>query len=682
VKCSDGSYKFAAQLCPGQTPSTATGTNATSGVAYCADGITINTGAVGSCPSKTSATSCPAGTFFDQGINGCKSSSVSTASVNQSCPAGSYYNQGAGGCTSSTAQVATIKCADGSYRVTALECQNSGGAVGSIVSSATGATCSSGYAPNSSGYCVPISNNASATQTIKCWDGSQVPITSACPTAPANGASGGINCPSGSFFDSGINGCKTLVATAAGSALGGACLEGYAPNSSGFCIPTASLTAAGGKSTGPISTQIDPCKVVPVPPSCIASGAVTVTERTVVQAQAARFTPPPSASADAPPPSGAKEATGLVAPPAKNGKKAPPVLVFNVLGADNKELTDSDGKTLTTKPAVKAGNTVFVDKNGSPVITAPTLDPAGKPVTGPDGNVLYTKLMTFAGQEPVTDSTGKAVTAAPLLAANGKPLQAANGKVVYAPPVLDVKGNVILNSYGAPVLAQPLSDSSGSIAVGPDGEPICIQPIVVEGGKAIVKNGAKVYVGAVGVPALTSKNQTITTAFGQDVTFGPSGTLADEGGNAVLGPDGRPVMLTATGTPIASNGAPLLDKNGKPIRVTATGGVTDSSGRPILGADGKQIVLGKAEAATQLKSGKNVIKSADGKQVTVGLNGALVDLNGNPVLTSAGKPIFIDPATKSFKDPTGKAVTVSKTGVLTSAKSNPLQVETGAIDAA
>ena len=88
------------------------------------------------------------------------------------------------------------------------------------------------------------------------------------------------------------------------------------------------------------------------------------------------------------------------------------------------------------------------------------------------------------------------------------------------------------------------------------------------------------------------------------------------------------------------------------------------------------------EAATQLKSGKNVIKSADGKQVTVGLNGALVDLNGNPVLTSAGKPIFIDPATKSFKDPTGKAVTVSKTGVLTSAKSNPLQVETGAIDAA
>ena len=170
VKCSDGSYKFTAQLCPGQTPSTATGTTATSGVAYCADGITINTGAAGACPTKTLATSCPAGTFFDQGINGCKSSSVSTASVNQNCPAGSYYNQGAGGCTSSTAQVATIKCADGSYRVTALECQNSGGAVGSIVSSATGATCSSGYAPNSSGYCVPISNNASATQTIKCWE--------------------------------------------------------------------------------------------------------------------------------------------------------------------------------------------------------------------------------------------------------------------------------------------------------------------------------------------------------------------------------------------------------------------------------------------------------------------------------------------------------------------------------
>ena len=48
---------------------------------------------------------------------------MSTASVNQTCPAGSYYSQGLGGCTSSTAQVATIKCADGSYRVTALECQ-------------------------------------------------------------------------------------------------------------------------------------------------------------------------------------------------------------------------------------------------------------------------------------------------------------------------------------------------------------------------------------------------------------------------------------------------------------------------------------------------------------------------------------------------------------------------------
>ena len=85
--------------------------------------------------------------------------------------------------------------------------------------------------------------------------------------------------------------------------------------------------------------------------------------------------------------------------------------------------------------------------------------------------------------------------------------------------------------------------------------------------------------------------------------------------------------------------------------------------------------------ATVLKSGKNVIKSSDGKTVTVGLNGQLVDTAGNPVLAAGNKPIFIDPKTKTFKDPSGKAITVSKTGVI-AAKSTPLAYQTGALGAA
>ena len=638
---------------------------------------------------------------WQQGVDPClfspdraKCEATNLASISL-CPSGSFFDQGIQGCKYVTAQSATIACADGTFKVTALECSTFGGAVGSAIAASTGSTCANGYAPNSTGFCVPIAslagnNSASSCGPATSWNGSScAPTTGAAadssatsPFAQLTPAEREKTCANYGFT---WTGTSCLAGTAAGASLGGSCLDGYVASSAGICMPKGYdnvTNMPASKNTGPISTSIDPCRVTPVPPSCIASGAVKISESTVVQAQTARYGPPA-------PPSGQQSSAGaggtassqFAAPPPKKGKAAAPVLIFNVLGSDNKALTDSNGKELTTRPAVKSGNTVFVDKSGSPVITAPTLDPSGRPVIGPDGAVLYTRLMTFAGQEAVTDSSGRAVTATPLLNGIGKALQASNGRVVYAPPVLDAKGNILLNSYGSPVLAQPLSDATGGIAVGPNGEPVVVQPMVAEGGKAILKNGQLIYVGGAGSQALTAKNESIQTAFGQTITFCNSGALADEGGNAVLGPDGRVVILSASGVPISANGAVLLDQKGKPIRVTANGGITDSSGRPILGADSKQIKLGAFEVATVLKSGKNVIKSSDGKTVTVGLNGQLVDTAGNPVLAAGNKPIFIDPKTKTFKDPSGKAITVSKTGVI-AAKSTPLAYQTGALDAA
>ena len=766
IKCADGSYRNTAIECPSGTTSTggttftggtSSGTSGSTGTSiYCSDGITMAvTGCTGSAggtstgtamgtpaeqmakcvnagwtwtgtsciapvvggsttgPAATTATTGPAATSATTAttagsVDPCKASAdyaKCVASINTavaSCPAGFFYDQGIQGCKSTTASSATIRCADGSLKVTAIECSSVGGAVGSAVAAATGNTCTAGYAPNSTGFCVPLTELSNSTNTsgfIDCTSGANQTNASCAKNSANTTAVAGTNtagtdpkvaCATRGWTWTGTSCIAPLVATAAGASLGGSCLDGYVATSTGVCMPKGYDGGANiptSKNTGPVSTSIDPCRVTPVPPSCIASGAVTVSANTVVQAQTARYgpsAPAPSAGGAPGAPQGGDEgkvASQFAAPPAKNGKAAAPVLIFNVLGSDNKALTDSNGKELTTKPAVKSGNTVFVDKSGSPVITAPTLDPSGRPVTGPDGAVLYTRLMTFAGQEAVTDSSGRAVTATPLLNGNGKALTASNGKVVYAPPVLDSKGNIILNSYGSPVLAQPLSDASGGIAMGPNGEPVVVQPMVAEGGKAILKNGQPIYVGAAGSQALTAKNESIQTAFGQTITFANSGSLADEGGNAVLGPDGRPVILSAAGVPISANGTALLDKNGKPIRVTSNGGVTDSSGRPIMGADNKQIKLGAAEVATVLKAGKSVIKSTDGKTVTVALNGQLVDTAGNPVLAAGNKAIFIDPKTKTFKDAAGKAIAVSKTGVI-SAKSTPLTFQTGAIDAA
>ena len=696
AKCAAAGWTWTGTSCIAPVVAGGNGTTGSSGytnpvTALCADGFTLVSKGCAATSSTTggSVDPCKASADYSKCV-----ASINTAVA--SCPAGFFYDQGIQGCKTTTATSATIRCADGSLKVTAIECSTSGGAVGSAVAAATGNTCTAGYAPNSTGFCVPLTQLSNSTNTsgyVDCTSGANQTNASCAKnstnTTAVAGTSGGA-CSNG-WVKSSTGSCiAPVVATAAGASLGGSCLDGYVAASTGVCLPKGYDGGANiptTKNTGPISTSIDPCRVTPVPPSCIASGAVTVSASTVVQAQTARYgpsAPAPSAGGAPGAPQGGDEgkvASQFTAPPAKNGRAAAPVLIFNVLGSDNKALTDSNGKELTTKPAVKSGNTVFVDKSGSPVITAPTLDPSGRPVTGPDGAVLYTRLMTFAGQEAVTDSSGRAVTATPLLNGNGKALTASNGKVVYAPPVLDSKGNIILNSYGSPVLAQPLSDASGGIAMGPNGEPVVVQPMVAEGGKAIFKNGQPIYVGAAGSQALTAKNESIQTAFGQTITFANSGSLADEGGNAVLGPDGRPVILSAAGVPISANGTALLDKNGKPIRVTSNGGVTDSSGRPILGADNKQIKLGAAEVATVLKAGKSVIKSTDGKTVTVALNGQLVDTAGNPVLAAGNKAIFIDPKTKTFKDAAGKAIAVSKTGVI-SAKSTPLVYQTGAIDAA
>ena len=613
------------------------------------------------------------------------------------CSPGFFYDQGIQGCKAVTAQSATIACADGTFKVTAIECGTFGGAIGSAVASSTGSTCTTGFAPNQYGACVPIgsltgNNSNSSCGALTVWDGTKCAPTIGAGAGAGAGAGGGTNsttadpkqaCAARGWTYTAAGSCiAPLVATAAGASLGGSCLQGYVVIDDGSCKPINSTD----RNTGPISTGLDPCRIQPYPASCFASGAVIPNANSVIQAQTTRYgpTPPtPSSGGGSGTPQGGDEGrlSSQFAAPAKPGRAAAPVLIFNVLGSDNKALKDSTGKELTTRPAVKSGNTVFVDSSGAPINTVPTLGPDGRPVTGPDGSVLYTRLMTFAGQEAVTDSAGRGVTAAPLLNGSGRPLLASNGGVVYAPPMLDLRGNIILNAYGSPVLSLPLSDSTGAIAVGPNGEPVVVQPMLADGGLRLLNNGNPVYVGAAGTAARTSKNEPIMTAFGQKITFEFSGSVADEGGNAVLGPDGRPVILSATGTPLRQNGSPLLDARGKPIRVTSSGGVTDSSGRPILGADKKQIKLGAALVATVLKSGNNVIKSLDGKTVTVGLNGQLVDTSGNPVLSLSGKAIYIDAETKTFKDAAGKIVTVSKTGV-TSAKSSPLTFQTGAIDAA
>jgi flagellar basal body rod protein FlgG len=132
----------------------------------------------------------------------------------------------------------------------------------------------------------------------------------------------------------------------------------------------------------------------------------------------------------------------------------------------------------------------------------------------------------------------------------------------------------------------------------------------------------------------------------------------------VLGPDGRPTILSVNATPLMANGLPLVDKNGKPCRVNPNGQVTDSSGRVILGVDGKAMALGKWETFEPVKVGgaKVTVKDPTGKTAVLGLNAQLFDSKGNPIVTAAGAPVYFDGRTKSLIDNKGKVIKLASNG--------------------
>jgi hypothetical protein len=220
-------------------------------------------------------------------------------------------------------------------------------------------------------------------------------------------------------------------------------------------------------------------------------------------------------------------------------------------------------------------------------------------------------------------------------------------------------------STGQAILARPMADSSGNAALGADKKPFMGQPILTKDSKLLTVGGQEIYTGAVGMPLTNSKKQQVQTANKQDVQFGFGGTLIDEGGNAVLGPDGKAIVMNANATPLMSNGLPLLDKNGKAVRVSSNGQITDSSGRVILGIDGKAIAIGKSESADVMKVGsvlKSTVKAPDGSVAVMALNAQLFDKSGNPIVTATGQPIFFDAKSKKLIDPKGNAVKVEAGG--------------------
>ena len=297
-------------------------------------------------------------------------------------------------------------------------------------------------------------------------------------------------------------------------------------------------------------------------------------------------------------------------------------------------------------------------------MATPTLDQNGKPVEH-QGKVLYTKLVTIAGQDALTDADGNAIMAVPLLDESGKPLVAKNGEVPYAPPLTNVLGDTIINEKTKqPVLATPMADADGNAALGANKKPFMGQPILNADNQVLTVAGQPVYTGAAGMPVTSSKLEQIKSAQGQDLQSGFGGTLIDEGGNTVLGPDGRPTILSVNATPLMANGLPLVDKNGKPCRVNPNGQVTDSSGRPILGTDGKPMALGKWDTFEAVKVGtaKTTVKDPNGKTAVLGLNAQLFDSKGNPIVTSTGAPIYFDGKTKTLIDNKNKAVPLAANG--------------------
>ena len=525
---------------------------------------------------------CGVGFFYDEGTKGCKSTGAAGGVVNQ---------------------VATIKCKDGSVRVTATECDNVGGGSAGVAIS-----CPSNQVPSPSGaYCIYPSTggtNANAgTYRAEC----------AANPPPASCLGQTVNT---------FEGNATMAKAANFTAYDANALQiknGVALNENGRAIGQLAKTSSG-------------------------------------QSFAVAAPPPPPAA----PSTGGKKP----APAPKKKASTAPVILLNVTDANGDEIKDSSGKALTTAPVVKKGNFVFSDRNGKPVMATPTLDQSGKPVEY-QGKVLFTKLVTIAGQEALTDADGNAIMAVPLLDENGKPLIAKNGEVLYAPPLTNAFGETIINQKtNQPVLASPMADADGNAALGANKKPFMGQPILNGDNQVLTVAGQPVYTGAAGMPVTTSKLQQVRSAQGQDLQFAFGGTLIDEGGNTVLGPDGRPTILSVNATPLMANGLPLVDKNGKACRVNNKGQVTDSSGRLILGTDGKPMALGKWETFEPVRVGaaKTKVKDPTGKTAVLGLNAQLFDSKGNPIVTATGAPVYFDGRTKSLIDNKGKAIKVDGNG--------------------
>ena len=712
---------------------------ANSALAACGGTTGINNGSGG--------INCPSGSFYDQGIQGCKSISAAGTAIDCKAAASANTPACAGGGTASSGST-MMNCKGGYYTVE--QCNNAGfigGGTGSSTTQLAGACATAGGSYNaSSNTCSVAGNSMNSTGCmngmIRSENGACIApvlsnsgqidcaaaankVTTACGgniavqnTTTSNSGNNWINCGVGFFFDEGTKGCKSTGA--AGGVVNQVatikCKDGsvrvtaiecdnVGGGSSGVAItcPANQVVAPSGTyciypSTGTSNvnagTYRAECATNPPPASCLGQ-TVNTFEGNATMAKAANFAAydanalqikngvalnengqaigqlAKSASGQsfavaAPPPPAAAPAAGGKKPAPAPKKKAStaPVILLNVTDANGDEVKDSSGKALTTAPVVKQGNFVFSDRNGKPVMATPTLDQTGKPVEH-EGKVLYTKLVTIAGQEALTDADGNPIMAVPLLDENGKPILAKNGEILYAPPLTNALGETIINEKTKqPVLATPMADADGNAALAANKKPFMGQPILNPDNQVLTVAGQPVYTGAAGMPVTSPKLQQIKSAQGQELQFGFGGTLIDEGGNTVLGPDGRPTILSVNATPLMANGLPLVDKNGKACRINPNGQVTDSSGRVILGTDGKAMALGKWETFEPIKVGatKTTVKDPNGKTAVLGLNAQLFDSKGNPILSTTGAPIYFDGKTKSLIDNKGKQVKVDASG--------------------
>jgi hypothetical protein len=676
IKCSDGTFRVTAIECP-QSANTGIQAGTSGQNIQCNDG----TGQI-SCENnggpKPTVTAPVGGCGPSTSWNGtwCAPTTGTTAgAANPICPALTVWNGTSCNPTSNT-QTGTIKCSDGTFAVTAIACVEN---TGTAIVGNNKYDCSTPALRNLDVCGGSIKANLPTCSANQILEGFNcVPNTN---TSGVFAQSANIKCSDGTFRNTAIE-CEQSVGGKSTVAITCPSNQVVAPSGS-YCIyPTTTGTAQG--------TYRSECAATPLPPSCLV-GAPTTFDGATQMAKIATFNPVLTtdlkiqgnsafdatgakvgelaksssgqnfqAAAPPPPPSGGKSA------PKKSTKSSTaPVIVMNVLGTDNKEILGPDGRPLQTAPIVKQGNFVYTDSNGSPIMATPTLNAAGEAVVH-NGKVLMTRLMTIGGNEAMLDSSGKPIMMVPLLGDDGKPLLAPNGEVLYAPPLVNAAGKTMINQFtGQAILARPMADSSGNAALGADKKPFMGQPLLTKDNKLLTVGGQEIYTGAVGMPLTNSKKQQVQTANKQDVQFGFGGTLIDEGGNSVLGPDGKAIVMNANATPLMSNGLPLLDKNGKAVRVSANGQITDSSGRTILGIDGKAIAIGKSDSADVMKVGsvlKSTVKAPDGSVAVMALNAQLFDKSGNPIVTASGQPIFFDAKSKKLIDPKGNPLKLAAGG--------------------